>query len=152
NANVQINSFLTAYVNPGDPTLIYLRCESGYLVLDEFTEYPHSIGEEVLRVQAVFENCGELTANKSARFDNIIKDSFKWNENNTEEINAVTAKYTSAVDDFRATILMPRAAWDTIDLEGELSKDELDLTFVDNYWQAAYLAKGEAIDRIDGNI
>jgi hypothetical protein len=152
NANVQFHSYLTAFIRPTQPNRIVIRCESGSLIVDRPLQYDHFNGEEVMRVQAVFENCGELTANDSAQFDNIIADSFNWNEQDSEEINAVTAKYTSAVDDFRASILMPRAAWDTIDLEGELAKEELDLTFVDNYWQAAYLAKGEAIDRIDGNI
>jgi hypothetical protein len=100
----------------------------------------------------VFENCAEMTANTSAQFDNILEDSFTWNEEQQEDINALTATYTSAVDDFQLATLMPRAAWDTIDLEGEITKDEIDLTFVDNYWQAAYLTKGEAIDRIDGNL
>lgn len=152
NANLQFKSYLTAYILPEHPHRIVIRCELGSLLLDAPTEYPHVLAEEVLRVQTVFENCGELTANSSARFDNFLEGTFSWNEQETEEINAVTARYTSAVDDFRATILMPRAAWDTIDLEGELVKEEIDLTFVDNYWQAAYLAKGEAIDRIDGNL
>lgn len=152
NANLQFKSYLTAYILPEHPTRIVIRCELGSLLLDAPTEYPHNIAEEILRVQTVFENCGELSANTSARFDNFIEGSFKWNEDQTEEVNAVTARYTSAVDDFRTTILTPRAAWDTIDLEGELVKEEIDLTFVDNYWQAAYLAKGEAIDRIDGNL
>lgn len=152
NANVQFASYLTAYILPDNPTRINVRCESGYLVLNKALEYNHSRGEEVLRVQAVFENCNELTANQSAQFDNIISDTFAWNEDEEDEINAISAKYTSAVDDFHITMLMPRAAWDTIDLEGELSKEEIDLTFVDNYWQAAYLAKNRAIDRIDGNL
>lgn len=152
NANLQFKNYLTAYILPEHPTRIVIRCELGSLLLDQPTEYSHDIAEEVLRVQTVFENCGELTANKSARFDNFLEGTFSWNEDNTDDVNAVTARYTSAVDDFRATILTPRAAWDTIDLEGELVKEEIDLTFVDNYWQAAYLAKGEAIDRIDGNL
>lgn len=152
NANLQFKNYLTAYILPEHPNRIVIRCELGSLLLDAPTEYAHSVAEEVLRVQTVFENCGELTANKSARFDNFLEGTFKWNEDNTDDINAVTARYTSAVDDFRATILTPRAAWDTIDLEGELIKEELDLSFVDNYWQAAYLAKGEAIDKIDGNL
>ncbi len=152
NANVQFHSNYTAYILNDDLAAINIRCESGYLTLDEPTEYEHQQGEEVMRVEHVFENCGELTANTSARFDNIIEGTFRWNEQETDEINAITAKYTAAVDDFRSSILMPRAAWDTIDLEGELAKEELDLMFVDNYWQAAYLAKGTAIDRIDGNI
>lgn len=152
NANLQFKSYLTAYILPEQPYRIVIRCELGSLLIDRPTEYEHVLAEEILRVQTVFENCGELTANTSARFDNLIEDTFKWNEQQTEEVNAVTARYTSAVDDFRATILMPRAAWDTIDLEGELVKEELDLSFVDNYWQAAYLAKGQAIDRIDGNL
>lgn len=152
NANVQFAQYLTATIDPNNLAKIVIRCESGYLVLDKALEYSHAIGEEVLRVQAVFENCGELTANDSAQFDNIIENSFKWNEDEEDEVNAVVAKYTSAVDDFHLTSIMPRAGWDTIDLEGELVKEELDLTFVDNYWQAAYLTKGQAIDRIDGNL
>lgn len=152
NANLQFQSYLTAYILPNDPAKINIRCESGYLRLNKGLEYEHSTAEEILRVQAVFENCGELTANESAQFDNIIANSFKWNTNELEDINAVTATYTSAVDDFHLTKLSPRAAWDTIDLEGELTKEEIDLTFVDNYWQAAFLAKSHAIDRIDGNL
>lgn len=152
NANVAFHSFLTAYILPSNPTRINIRCESGYLVLDKPLQYKHFEGEEVLRVQAVFENCGSLEANESAQYDNIIDDSFRWNVDAEEEVNAIEAKYISAVDDFHLTKILPRAAWDTIDLEGELNKEELDLTFVDNYWQAAYLAKGEAIDRIDGNL
>jgi hypothetical protein len=152
NANVQFQSYLTAFILPNDPTTIHIICESGYLICDKPLEFNHYTAEEVMRVQAVFENCGELTANSSAQFDNIIENTFKWNQDEQDEVNAITAKYTSAVDDFHYAILMPRAAWDTIDLEGELTKDELDLTFIDNYWQAAYVTKGEAIDRIDGNL
>ncbi len=152
NAHLQFQSYLTAYILDNNPTRILVRCESGYLLLDQELEFKHDVAEEVMRVQAVFENCGELTANSSARFDNIISDSFKWNTDNTDEVNAITAKYTSAIDDFHLTSLLPRAAWDTIDLEGELKQEELDLTFVDNYWQAAFLAKCEAIERIDGNL
>lgn len=152
NCNPQFHNYLTAYILESDPHTINIRCETGYLWLDEPLEFDHQEGEEILRVEHVFENCGELTANTSARFDNIIEGSFQWNDEVSEEYNAVTAKYTSAVDDFHLANLLPRAAWDTIDLEGELNKKELDLTFVDNYWQAAYLTKGEAIDLIDGNI
>lgn len=152
NANIQFAESFTAYTLVDNPYKILIRCESGYLIFNKPTEFKHYVGEEVLRVQAVFENCGELTANTSAQFDNIIENTFKWNEEKDEEVNAIIAKYTSAVDDFHLTNIMPRAGWDTIDLEGELLKDEIDLTFVDNYWQAAYLTKGQAIDRIDGNL
>lgn len=152
NAHLQFKESFTAYILPSNPYRIHLRCETGYLTFAKPLEFQHELGEEILRVQAVFENCGELTANTSAQFDNIIEDTFNWNEDEEEDINALIATYTSAVDDFHLTTVMPRAAWDTIDLEGELVKDELDLTFVDNYWQAAYLTKGEAIDRIDGNL
>lgn len=152
NANVQFQSYLYAYILPKDPTRINIRCEAGYLKLNKPTEFKHFQGDEVMRVLAVFENCSELTANESAQFDNIVDNSFKWNNEEDDEINAVVATYTSAVDDFALSQLIPRAAWDTIDLEGELSKHELDLTFVDNYWQAAFLAKCEAIERIDGNL
>lgn len=151
-ANIKFTESLSAYILPNNPTRIWIRCEAGYLNFDKPLEFKHAIGEEVLRVEAVFENCGELTANQSAQFDNIIADTFKWNSNEQDDVNAVVAKYTSAVDDFHITNLMPRAAWDTIDLEGELVKEELDLTFVDNYWQAAYLTKSRAIERIDGNL
>lgn len=152
NANPQFRNYLTAYITDDDPNRINVRCEVGYLLLDGPLEYTHEAFEEVIRVQAVFENCGELTANTSAQFDNIIEDSFEWNDTEDDEINAVVARYTSAIDDFQLTNIIPRAAWDTIDLEGEINKKELDLTFVDNYWQAAYLAKGEAIESIDGNL
>jgi hypothetical protein len=152
NANMQFHSYLTAYILPSDPTRIWIRCEAGYLRLDKGLQYPHSQFEEVLRVRHVFENCGELTANESGRFDNIIDDSFSFNANSGEEINAIAAKYTSAIDDFHLTNILPRAAWDTIDLEGEINKEEMDLTFVDNYWQAAFLAKSKAIEVIDGNV
>jgi hypothetical protein len=152
NANVQFKESFYAYIPPAIPNKIVIVCVAGYLKLDKYLEYDHDLAEEVLRVQAVFENCGELTANMSAQFDNIGENTFKWNLDEEDEINALTAKYTSAVDDFHLTNILPRAGWDTIDLEGELLKDELDLTFIDNYWQAAYITKGEAIDKIDGNL
>lgn len=152
NANLQFQSYLTAYTTDDMPQRIWLQCEAGYLDLDEPLEYAHTEAEEVMRVVGVFENCGELTANTSARFDNIIADSFKWNTDQQDDINAVTAAYTSAIDDFHLAKLSPRAAWDTIDLEGQLNTEELDLTLVDNYWQAAYLTKSHAIERIDGNL
>lgn len=152
NANPQFNSFLSAYVLNSNLKRIIIRCETGYLNLNKGLEYIHTMAEEVLRVQYVFENCGELTANISAQYDNIVTDSFKWNSADSDEINAVVAKYTSAVDDFHLASILPRAAWDTIDLEGELSKMDMDLSFVDNYWQAAYLAKCKAIELIDGGV
>ncbi len=152
NANLQFQQDLIAYISPNNLTRINIRCESGFLHLNKPLEFVHSEAEEILRVEAVFENCGELTSNESRQFDNIVADSFLWNTNEEDEVNAVTAKYTSAIDDFHLTNLLPRAAWDTIDLEGQLEKEELDLTFVDNYWQAAYLTKSRAIERIDGNL
>jgi hypothetical protein len=152
NAHLQFKSFLTAYILPSEPARIMIRCEAGYLNFYEALEYDHATSEEVLRVQHVLENCGEVGHNTSAQFDNIIDDSFKWNTDEEDEINAISATYTSAIDDFHLTKLLPRAAWDTIDMEGEIKKEEIDLTFVDNYWQAAYLTKCEAIERIDGNL
>ncbi len=58
----------------------------------------------------------------------------------------------SAVDDFHLSTIISRTAWDTIDQEAELNEEKLDLKFVDNYWQAAYLTKTFAIENIDGKL
>jgi hypothetical protein len=152
NANPEFNAYLTAYMTSDNSTRIWIRLESGSLVIDKPIEFNHAVVEEVMRVQMVFENCGDRDSTLSAEFDNIIDGSFTWNDDVKEDINAVTAKYTSAIDDFAVFDLQPRAAWDTIDLEGELNKKELDLKFIDNYWQAAYVAKSYAIEAIDGNL
>ena len=152
NANPEFNSYLTAYILDELPNRVWIRCEVGQLILDRAIEFDHSSAEEVMRVQMVFENCGDLDSTSSAQFDNIVADSFVWNDEYNDEINAVSGKYTSAVDDFHLAELLPRAAWDTIELEGELNKEELDLRFVDNYWQAAYITKATAIEMIDGNL
>lgn len=152
NANPQFNQYLYSYILPGNPTRIHIVCDIGALQLDRSLEYEHLTGEEVMRVVGVFENCSDLDADASAQFDNIVDDSFLWNDEQSEDINAVTARYISAVDDFRLTELQPRVAWDTADLDGALKKKELDLTFVDNYWQAAFLTKSEAIEKIDGDL
>lgn len=153
NANTDFSNYLTAYIVPNKPHRIYIRCEAGFLQLNEVTEYPHTATEEVLRVDAVYENCNELDADSSSTFDNIAIDSFSWNDGSQEdEINSYTALYTSAVDDFHIAKIIPRTSWDTIELEGDLNEEELDLKFVDNYWQAAYVTKSTAIEGLDGNI
>lgn len=153
NANPDFANYLTAYSISGKPNRIYIRCEAGFLKLNEVTEYSHELGDEVLRVQAVFENCSDIYSDNSATFDNILVDSFSWNENESDEnINAYTALYTSAVDDFHVAKIIPRTSWDTIESEAELNEEELDLKFVDNYWQAAYITKTTAIENIDGNL
>lgn len=153
NANPDFSNYLTAFINPSKPHRLNIRCEAGYLELDKPTEYSHNIADEVLRVQAVYENCNELDADTSSTFDNIMIDSFSWNDGSQDdEVNSYSAVYTSAVDDFHVAKLVPRTSWDTVDLEGELNEEELDLKFVDNYWQAAYITKSHAIENIDGNI
>lgn len=152
NANPEFRNDLIAYVNPAEPLKIQLKCDAGYLVLDKPLLYARSEGEEILRVRAVFENCNDLDGDAGAYFDNIIDNSFTWNDEEQEEVNAVSAKYVSAIDDFHLTELAPRVAWQTVHAEGEFNKYEMDLRLVDNYWQAAYLAKSEAIERIDGNL
>lgn len=153
NANPDFANYLTAYIIPSYLNRIYIRCEAGYLELDEPLEYDHFLAEQVMRVQAVFENCNDLFADNSATLDNIVIDSFSWNETNQDnDINAYTATYTSAVDDFHLAKIIPRTSWDTIEQEAELNEEELDLKFVDNYWQAAYITKSHAIENIDGNL
>lgn len=154
NANPDFSNYFTAYIADNKPNRIYIRCEAGYLELDRPLEYKHSVGDEVMRVTAVFENCNDLFSDSSASFDNIVVDSFTWNDISTQEddINAVKANYTSAVNDFHVAQIISRTSWDTIDQEAELNETELDLKFVDNYWQAAYLTKVYAIENIDGNI
>lgn len=153
NANPDFSNYLTAYVVPNKPNRIYIRCEAGYLQLKSQLEYEHFLGDEVMRVQAVFENCNDLFADSSASFDNIVVDSFSWNDNTQEDdINAIKGIYTSAVDDFHVANIISRTSWDTIDQEAELNEEDLDLKFVDNYWQAAYLVKTHAIENIDGNL
>lgn len=153
NANPDFANYLTAYISPTTPNRVNIQCEAGFLELDKPLEFDHTVAEEVLRVSAVFENCNEVTADTSSSFDNIYIDSFSWNENSDDDdINAYTALYTSAIDDFHVAKILPRTSWDTIDLEGELNEEELDLKFIDNYWQAAYVTKTYAIENIDGNI
>jgi hypothetical protein len=55
NANLQFQEDLLAYSLPSEPNRIYIRCESGYLVLDSPLEFSHIVAEEVIRIQAVFE-------------------------------------------------------------------------------------------------
>jgi hypothetical protein len=154
NANYDFKNYLTAYLVPGQDTRIYIRCESGFLSLDAPLQFNHDFAEEVMRVSAVFENCNDLDATESARFDNIIDDTFQWNDNDGsgDEINSYKAQYISAVDDFHLAEIIPRKSWDTIDEEAELNEDTIDLKFVDNYWQAAYILKATAIENIDGNL
>lgn len=153
NANTDFSNYLTAYIVPNKPNRIYIRCEAGFLQLNEVTEYAHTASEEVLRVDAVFENCNELDADTSSSFDNIVIDSFNWNDGSQDdEVNSYSALYTSAVDDFHIAKIVPRTSWDTVELEGDLNEEELDLKFVDNYWQAAYITKSTAIEKLDGNI
>lgn len=153
NANPDFSNYLTAYISPTTPNRINIQCEAGFLELDKPLEFDHDISEEIMRVCAVFENCNEVTADTSSSFDNIYIDSFSWNENSdNDDINAYSAIYTSAIDDFHVAKIIPRTNWDTIDLEGELNEEELDLKFIDNYWQAAYVTKSYAIENIDGNI
>lgn len=153
NANPDFANYLTAYVSDYNTSRINIRCEAGYLELDEPLEYNHQLGEEVMRVAAVFENCNDLFSDNSASFDNIVVDSFTWNDGEQDDqANAYTADFVQAVDDFHVETLIPRTAWDTIEQEAELNIEKLDLKFVDNYWQAAYITKTVAIENIDGNL
>lgn len=153
NANYYFKQFYTAYILPSNPTRINIRCEVGYLKLDKPLEFSHAQAEEMMRVQMVFENCNDADSTQSAQFDNFVDDAFSWNDTSSDDdVNSVTCQYISAVDDFHLTSLLPRSAWDIIDLEGELNQKELDLKFIDNYWQAAYVTKQNAIEMIDGNL
>lgn len=153
NANPDFSNYLTAYINPNKPTRIYIRCEAGYLEVDSPLEYGHSLGDEIMRVQSVFENCNDIFSDTSATFDNIVVDSFSWNDGEqNDDTNAYGAEYVSAVDDFHVAQIVSRTSWDTIELEAELNEEILDLKFVDNYWQAAYITKTYAIENIDGNL
>ncbi|MCZ2140507.1 MAG: hypothetical protein LC096_03865, partial [Bacteroidia bacterium] len=151
NANPDFSNYLTAYTINTYPNRLYIQCEAGFLELDKPLEYDHIQAEEVMRVEAVFENCGELDSDASSTFDNIIIDSFSWNTNEIDNTpNAYTCIYTSAVDDFNVAKILPRTYWDIVDLEGELNVEELDLKMIDNYWQAAYVTKTIAIENIYG--
>jgi hypothetical protein len=110
----------------------------------------HTIAEEVMRVVMVYENKYDPT-NTDGRFANIVDKSFRFNERDAE-FHAVIPTYVSAVDDFIRKTIQPAVAWNAADNERNMSKLELDMPFVDNYWNAAWAAKSYAIDLIDGGI
>jgi hypothetical protein len=131
------------------PNRIYIRCQTGYIILDRLLKNNHYAGEEVLRVVEVYED-GKDEVHSDGVKDNIKE--FTLNSNRQETFHGVTGTYTSAVQDFAPVKIQPRVAWDAAEQERNLNLLDLDLRFVDNYRQAALLTKSAAIQFVDGNL
>lgn len=140
----------TAEVFSGIPYRIFIRCQTGYVQLDRQTVHPHFIGEEVLRVVEVYEDGKDDVYSETGVRDNM-KD-FTLNNRRQDTYHGVKGTYISAVQDFRETEIQPRIAWDAAEQERNLNLLELDLRFVDNYRQAAFLIKSATIQFVDGNL
>lgn len=148
-ASPAFREHFTADVFGGFPHRIVIRCQTGYIQLDRPTRFTHEQGEEVLRVVEVYED-GRDPEHEAAIADNMKE--FIGGLQKQETYHAVEATYISAVQDFRETIIQPRVSWDAAEQERNLNKLSLDLRFVDNYRQAAWLTKSATIDFVDGNL
>lgn len=125
---------------------IIIRSQSGYLLLDRALKYKHYQGDECIQVVEVYENNRE-DENLDGEKDNIKDFSISPP---SENYQGAKATYIAAARDFAETELIPRIVWDSVEAERNLKLMELDLRFVDNYRQAAWLLKSGTIDYIDG--
>jgi hypothetical protein len=139
----------TAEIFPELPKRIVIRCQTGYVQLDRPLINPHFQGEEVLTVVEVYEDGRDEQSIKGTK-DNMT--DFRLGVRKQETYHGVTGTYISAVQDFRETQIQPRIAWDAAEQERNLNLLDLDLRFVDNYRQAAFLTKSATIDFVDGNL
>jgi len=139
----------TADVFTGAGTRIVVRCQTGYVKLETPLKFDHFIGEEIIRVVEVYEDAKD-EENLDGIRDNMR--DFVFNDRKQEIYHGVKGTYISAVQDFRETEIQPRIAWDAAEQERNLNLLELDLRFVDNYRQAAWLTKSATIDFVDGNL
>jgi hypothetical protein len=127
---------------------IIIRCESGYVLVDKPLTYPHYVGDECIQVVEVFENNRD-EENPDGEKDNI-KDFTIGTP--TDSYQGAKATYISAIQDFAETEIIPRIVWDNVEAERNLKMYEMDLRFVDNYRQAAWLLKSATISKIDGAL
>jgi hypothetical protein len=144
NASPLFEENWTAEVISGNRIIV--RSQSGYIKLDKPLNYPHSQGDECIQVVEVYENNKE-DENPDGEKDNIKDFSIA---SPSENYQGGKATYVSAAKDFAETEIIPRIVWDAVEAERNLKLLELDLHFVDNYRQAAWLLKSSTIDYIDG--
>lgn len=139
----------TADVFSGFPHRIVVRCQTGYINIDKKLTHQHLQGEELIRVVEIYED-GRDPVHKDGVKDNMR--NFRYNVRKQETYHGVKPVYVSAVQDFRETEILSRIAWDAAEEERNLNLLELDLRFVDNYRQAAWLGKSATIEFVDGNL
>ncbi len=118
---------------------ITFLCTQGFLELDSNLLHDHVQGEENIRVEYVFEDCGDL------KLDNIKQGSFRWNEDEYNETTRIKATYINAVDDFATTEIL-RKARHAEKLLGTQNTYDFDGTGVDNTNQILRLTKSKLIE------
>lgn len=112
---------------------VRLLCASGYLELAQPLKFSHEALEENIRVDYVFEECGD------AGLDNIIKGSVSWLEEQPSSVNQVEVKFYNAIDDYAPTLIL-REATEHLEFTGKPSKYEYDGGGIDNAHQATRVA------------
>lgn len=146
NAHPVINKYVVAN-NATFDSVIQLSAKLGTLTLSSPLEEDHDIGEETIRVMMSFASSA-LTYADCTR-SNILNGSFRYlGSDGQTRYNQFKGKFHPSLQDFaeREVIVNDEVHQET----HELKPLEMDLSAVDNYWQAAQLLNGAAAKFGDG--
>lgn len=152
-----VDWFVSRSANSTDLGFVANNAGSGFsinslsLTTAESAPTINTTGEEVLRVMMSFADRSLTYADVTRQ--NILKDSFTWpDDSNRSEINQIKAPFVEAILDF--AVQPPITVNDTPHQERmrKVNVQDVDLTAVDNYNQAARLGNGMLNTLRDGDF
>ena len=141
-----VDWFVSVEANSGTILLVANNNGSGFSInaLPETTEDQvpnrNTTGEEITRVMMSF--AGKALTYADTTRANVLDGSFGWPEGGRQStVNQVKGKFRYAIQDFAE---QPITVNDELHQEqtGQVNSSDLDLSCVDNYWQARYLCNG----------
>lgn len=136
-ADLTFQSYLKFTWDKDTPTVIAIESKIGFLTVTPALDSPHSLAEEVLRIQMAFSD--RLFTPADLAKSNIIKGSFKWPIGSRQSsVNRIDSTFTDSPQDFKAQPLRTRDADHVARVKKKLP-DDLTLTAVDNFNQAKRL-------------
>lgn len=149
NANRTLQKYVVAH-NAALDDVIQLSSKQGVLNLSSALVNAHDVGEETIRVMMSFAGqAADFVAANLTRA-NILNGSFKYLGNDGQtRYNQFKGKFKDPLRDFadQEVIINDYAHQDQVQ---KIFPYEIDLSAVDNYWQAAHLLNGAASKYGDG--
>lgn len=142
NANRITNKYVVAHC-PVLESKVFLYSKQGVLTLSSALVNAHSIDEETIRIMMAFAGQAANFAAANITVANILDGTFKYlGPDGQTRYNQFKGTYHDSLRDFaeRPVIIDDEVHQET----HELKPYEVDLSAVDNYWQAAHLLNGAA--------